>query len=136
MSYMQIGATSRYALYYRPFRYFNAWIRYNQSNTGPPVMFSVYAYTSVYVRRVPDQPYVAEFDTVVLPNALAGAVGEVEQIPYIFSDPVQYYACYLAKMKFQQQKSADEYMQRYKQSASAVLASVMTKRTASEYYAP
>jgi hypothetical protein len=92
---------------------------------GRPEAFAVYAYNQVYVWRIPDMPYAAEFDTVVLPQPLTSNTTP-EQIPYVFQDPVKYYAAFLAKMKSQQNKEADEFLQRYKQSASAVLASVIT----------
>ena len=129
-----IFGSSRLALQYRPWREHNAKYRYFVSNIGRPEVFSVYAYTTVYIWRLPDQPYLTEFDVVVLPRPLIDNT-TLEVVPYIFQDPVKYYAAYLAKQKSQQHREADEFLQRYKQSMMACLASVMTKRTRSEYYA-
>lgn len=107
------------------------WVEFNQKwrsitqYYGRMETFAVQAYTSVYLWRIPDQPYVTEFDTVCLPRPLVDNT-TIEQIPYIFQDPVKYYAAFMAKMKSQQNKEADEFLQRYKQSAAAVLASVLT----------
>jgi hypothetical protein len=129
-----IFGSSRLALQYRPWREFNAKYRYYTSNIGRPEIFSVYAYVKLFIWRLPDQPYLTELDVVTLPAPLIDNTTP-EQIPYIFQDPVQYYAAFMAKMKSQQMREADEHLQRYKQSMMACLASIMTKRTRSEYYA-
>lgn len=129
-----IFGNSRLSLQYRPWREFNARMRYYTGNIGRPEVFSVYAYTTVFIWRLPDQAYQTEFDVVTLPRPLIDST-TAEQIPYVFQEAIPYYAAYMAKMKSQQQREADEFIQRYMQQAAAALRSVVTKRTRSEYYA-
>jgi len=61
---------SRIPLRYLPWSNFNAQLRYWQNYVGRPVCFSVYGQSQIYISPVPDQSYVIEIDTTILPTPL------------------------------------------------------------------
>lgn len=123
---------SRISLAYMPWTQFNAQLRYWNSNTGRPVVFSVYAYQIVYVAPVPDQVYVGEWDTVCKPPAIVDAT-TVEVIPYPFGTPVQYFAAHLAKIKEQSWGESEKFLSLYSMEMRGALASIMTRRIPNPY---
>jgi hypothetical protein len=132
---MLIWGTTRIALSYRTWGDFNSVWRYTTQFIGRPQVVSLYAYNTAYVAPPPDQPYLVEWDTVCLPLPLIDSTTP-ETIPFVFQEPIPYYAAYMAKIKAQNNKEADEFLQRYKQQRAAANASVFTKRTRSEYMQP
>jgi hypothetical protein len=132
---MLLWGSTRIALSYRTWGDFNATWRYTTTFIGRPQVVSLYAYNTAYVAPPPDQPYLVEWDTVTLPLPLIDNTTP-ETIPFVFQEAIPYYAAFMAKIKSQQNKEADEFLQRYKQQMAAGLASIMTKRTRSEYMQP
>lgn len=87
-----------------------AWVNY----LGLPEVFSVYSYTSLYVAKIPDQTYQAEIDSVQQPPQFSSSTdSSVEVIPPVMSDPVQYFAAHLAKVKAQRWDEANKFYERY-----------------------
>jgi hypothetical protein len=127
-----IWGNTRIALQYLPWTDFNARLRYYQNYIGRPIAFSMYGQTSIYLGPVPDQTYVIELDTVVLPAPLT-PLSPTETIPDPYTSPVAYYACHKAKYKEQAYGESEIFNQEYIKQVKAVLASVFTRRITTPY---
>jgi hypothetical protein len=120
---------SRIPLRYLPWSNFNAQLRYWQNYVGRPVCFSVYGQNTIYVGPVPDQAYVVEIDSTILPTALSlNTPNANDQIQDPYTTPVAFYAAYKAKYKEQSYGEAEIYKQEYAKQIQAVLNSVYTRR--------
>ena len=125
---------SRIPLRYLPWSNFNAQLRYWQNYVGRPVCFSVYGQNTIYVGPVPDQAYVAEIDSTILPTALSlNTPNANDQIQDPYTTPVAFYAAYKAKYKEQSYGEAEIYKQEYAKQIQAVLNSVYTRRIPDPY---
>ena len=125
---------SRIPLRYLPWSNFNAQLRYWQNYVGRPVCFSVYGQNTIYVGPVPDQAYVVEIDSTILPTALSLNTPNVnDQIQDPYTTPVAFYAAYKAKYKEQSYGEAEIYKQEYAKQIQAVLNSVYTRRIPDPY---
>ena len=125
---------SRIPLRYLPWSNFNAQLRYWQNYVGRPVCFSVYGQNTIYVGPVPDQAYVIEIDSTILPTALSLSTPNVnDQIQDPYTTPVAFYAAYKAKYKEQSYGEAEIYKQEYAKQIQAVLNSVYTRRIPDPY---
>ncbi len=114
--------------------YFNAQLRYWQNYVGRPVCFSVYGQNTIYVGPVPDQAYVVEIDSTILPTALSlNTPNANDQIQDPYTTPVAFYAAYKAKYKEQSYGEAEIYKQEYAKQIQAVLNSVYTRRIPDPY---
>jgi hypothetical protein len=127
-----IFGNTRTALQYLPWTDFNARLRYYQNYTGRPIAFSMYGQTSIYLGPIPDQTYVIELDTVVLPVALT-PLSPTEVIPDPYTSPIAFYACHKAKYKEQAYGESEIFNQEYTKQVKAVLASVFTRRITTPY---
>ena len=125
---------SRIPLRYLPWSNFNAQLRYWQNYVGRPVCFSVYGQNTIYIGPVPDQAYVIEIDSTILPTALSSSdPGVTDQITDPYTTPVAFYAAYKAKYKEQSYGEAEIYKQEYVKHIQAVLNSVYTRRIPDPY---
>jgi len=125
---------SRLPLRYLPWSNFNAQLRYWQNYVGRPVCFSVYGQNTIYIGPVPDQAYVVEIDSTILPTALSLSSPNVnDQIQDPYTTPVAFYAAYKAKYKEQSYGEAEIYKQEYNKQVQAVLNSVYTRRIPDPY---
>jgi len=125
---------SRIPLRYLPWSNFNAQLRYWQNYVGRPVCFSVYGQQQIYIGPVPDQSYVVEIDSTILPTALTqSAPTAVDPIQDPYTTPVAFYAAYKAKYKEQSYGEAEIYKQEYLKHVQAVLNSVYTRRIPDPY---
>jgi hypothetical protein len=125
---------SRIPLRYLPWSNFNAQLRYWQNYVGRPVCFSVYGQNTIYIGPVPDQAYVVEIDSTILPTALSLNTPNVnDQIQDPYTTPVAFYAAYKAKYKEQSYGEAEIYKQEYAKQIQAVLNSVYTRRIPDPY---
>lgn len=115
-----VWGAERYAMLWRPFSEFSARLRVwlAQNYQRQPVMWAVYGHTQVYVGPPPDQSYPVEFDTVVLPVALADKT-TVDPIPVLMQDPIKFYAASRAKFNNQAYGEAEILMQAYSQCVTA-----------------
>lgn len=80
------------------------WAQYKQGELG-----------SIYVDPVPDDSYTLNVDCLAVPNDLA-ADGDVDAIPYPWTDAVPYFAAYLALLaaqSAQRQADAARMLERY-----------------------
>lgn len=126
---------SRIPLRYLPWSDFNAQLRYWQNNVQRPICFSIYGQSQIYVGPVPDQAYVIDLDTVILPTAMVNLT-DTDTINDPYDTVVQFYAAHLAKYYEQSFGEAEIYLQQYKQKTQSVLASVFTRRIPTPYSSP
>jgi hypothetical protein len=126
---------SRIPLRYLPWTDFNAQLRYWQNNVQRPICFSIYGQSQIYVGPVPDQAYVIDLDTVILPTAMVNLT-DADTIIDPYDTVVQFYAAHLAKYYEQSFGEAEIYLQQYKQKTQAVLTSVFTRRIPTPYSTP
>lgn len=126
---------SRTPLRYLPWTDFNAQLRYWQNYIGLPIAFSIYGQNTIYFGPVPDQNYVCEFDTVILPNALQSD-STVEQLRDPYTVPVAYYAAHKAKFKEQSFGESEIFKQQYENHVRNVLSTVFTRRLPTPYAVP
>lgn len=126
---------SRIPLRYLPWSDFNAQLRYWQNNVQRPICFSIYGQSQIYVGPVPDQDYVIDLDTVILPTAMVN-LSDTDTIIDPYDTVVQFYAAHLAKYYEQSFGEAEIYLQQYKQKTQAVLVSVFTRRIPTPYSTP
>lgn len=125
---------SRIPLRYLPWSNFNAQLRYWQNYVGRPVCFSVYGQNTIYIGPVPDQAYVVEIDSTILPSSLSSTNPSVtDQIQDPYTTPVAFYAAYKAKYKEQSYGEAEIYKQEYLKQVNAVLNSTFTRRIPDPY---
>ena len=123
---------SRVPLLYRPWTQFNTELRYWQNYIGRPIAFSQYGQGVLYFQPVPDQLYQAELDTVVLPDPLVND-NSIEVIVDPYTQPVKYYAAYMAKYQEQSYGEAEIFQAQYAKQIQAVLNSVFTRRMYNPY---
>ena len=123
---------SRIPLRYLPWTQFNAQLRYWQNYVGRPICFSIFGQSQIYVGPVPDQAYVIDLDTVILPTAMVN-LSDTDTINDPYDTVVQFYAAHLAKYYEQSFGEAEIYLQQYKQKAQAVLTSTFTRRIPDPY---
>ena len=126
---------SRIPLRYLAWTDFNSQLRYWQNYTGRPVGFSLYGMTTIYFGPVPDQTYVIELDTIVLPVALTSST-QNDPIPAPFTSPVKFYAAYLAKYKEQSYGEAEIFKAEYMKQMQSAIASTMTRRLPTAFSQP
>ena len=123
---------SRVPLLYRAWTQFNTELRYWQNYIGRPIAFSNYGQGQIYIQPVPDQLYVAELDTITLPDPLVNDnTPEVIIDPY--TQPVKYYAAYMAKYQEQSYGEAEIFQAQYAKQVQAVLNSVFTRKMYNPY---
>jgi len=128
---------SRIPLRYLPWSNFNAQLRYWQNYVGRPICFSVYGQNTIYIGPVPDQAYVVEIDSTILPSSLTQqSPNAVDQITDPYTTPVPFYAAYKAKYKEQSYGEAEIYKQEYLKQVNAVLNSTFTRRIPDPYSTP
>jgi len=126
---------SRIPLRYLPWTDFNAQLRYWQNNVQRPICFSIYGQSQIYLGPVPDQAYVIDLDTVILPTTMVN-LADTDTINDPYDTVVQFYAAHLAKYYEQSFGEAEIYLQQYKQKTQSVLVSVFTRRIPTPYSTP
>lgn len=87
-----------------------AWQGYQQW----PIQWAKVSPTQYCIAPIPSTTYGCEWDIATVPNPLVDDT-TVEQLPIPFQEPVQYYACYKAKMYQQSVTEAEVFRQTYKQ---------------------
>jgi hypothetical protein len=125
---------SRVPLYYLPWTDFNAQLRYWQNYTGRPIGYSMYGPKKVFIGPKPDQAYVMELDTVVLPLPLV-SLADVETLPTPFTESVPFYAAYIAKYQEQSYGEAEIFKAEYTKHVLEALNTTFTRRLPTPYVA-
>ena len=127
-----LWGTMRVPLNYMVFTEFNMKMRAWQSFQSRPVAFSVYGNQNIYVGPIPDQNYVSEWDTVVLPAPLVNQT-DVDTLMFPFTSPIPFYAAYMAKYKEQSYQEADKFKAEYAIKAREAIRSSFTRRMPSVF---
>ena len=122
-----IWGTMRVPLSYMVFTEFNLKMRAWQQFTSRPVSFTIYGQNTIYLGPVPDQIYTIEVDSVAIPATLVNAV-DVDTLVFPYTEPIAFYAAYLAKYKEQSVEEADRFLKTYTQKVMAAQRSSMTRR--------
>jgi hypothetical protein len=111
-----IWGTQRIPMLWAPWTVFNARYRMWVTNTQRPAIWSNYGTSPVvakfYVQPVPDQDYDAQADIIYSPATLVDN-STVDDLGYPFTEPVPFYAAYLAKLKQQAYGEAQQFLQNY-----------------------
>ena len=111
-----IWGNTRYVLQYKPWSEYNALMRSYVAFQQRPVMFSIYGQNTVFIGPIVDQQYVTEWDCVITPAEFSTSIpaaSQTETITYPYTEPVVYYACYLAKIKDSSWDEAQVFKQEY-----------------------
>ena len=127
-----LWGTMRVPLNYMVFTEFNMKMRAWQSYNARPVAFTVYGNQNIFIGPIPDQNYVSEWDTVVLPPTLVNQT-DTDTLMYPFTSPVPFYAAYLAKYKEQSYQEADKFKADYVMKAKEAIRMSFTRRLPSVF---
>ena len=126
---------TRVPMRYLPWTQFNAELRFWQNYIGRPIAFSIFGQSQIYISPVADQVYTVDLDTVILPTGMVN-LSDTDTIISPYTNPVKFYAAYLAKFYEQSFGESEIFLQQYKQQAQAVLASTYTRRIPTPYSQP
>jgi hypothetical protein len=102
----------RLKLQYLPYTQMDAFARGWVNFQDWPTVFSRVGATNIIIAPVPNQNYPTDWDVAVVPPNLVNTT-DVETIPVPFTEPVQYYAAYKAKLKPQAQGEAKYFYDLY-----------------------
>lgn len=111
---------TRAMMMWAPFSTFNAYLRYNTSNSGGLAVWTAISDQNIfylYPANV-DQNYVLEIDAYTWPNPLVNTTDLDTQIPLTCQELVQYQAAYKALLKAQNFDQADYYDKKYQARAT------------------
>lgn len=125
----------RLKLIQKPYTWLDAnlrsWVNYQQW----PQYWAQVSPTQIVIAPVPNIAYACDWDIAVNPAPLA-ADTDIEQIPPPFTDSVQYYAAYKAKLKQQSQGEADMFMKMYQMDLIQRARSYMQRIIPNPYQSP
>ena len=127
-----LWGSMRVPMNYMTFTEFNMKMRAWQAFQARPVAFTVYGQNTVYVGPIPDQTYVSEWDTVVMPTTLVNGT-DVDTIGFPFTSGITFYAAYLAKYKEQSYEEADRFKEEYNRKVRESIRSSFTRRLPSVF---
>lgn len=105
-----------------------AWVGYQQR----PGICASYGQDQWFIGPIPDQFYVSEWDTVLVPADLALASGTCV-IAYPYTDAVPFYAAHLSKLNEQSYDEADRYLQLYTRKLQQAIRSASLRMLKSPY---
>lgn len=117
--------TTRYPLAYLPWTVLNARYRYWQNLTNRCEAWTRMGGLSIYVAPIPDQAYRTDWIIAINPLPLVDDT-TVEEIPPPFTDPIIYWAAYIAKFGEQSMGEAAIFKNEYKERRGMVQRSFMT----------
>lgn len=84
------------------------------THSSQPWAFARYGPSQVYLAPTPNSAYVTEWDCAVYASPLLNLT-DLDPLPYPFTQPVPYYAAYLAKINMQMDDEAQAFLERYEQ---------------------
>lgn len=96
----------------RSFTEQDAKLRIFETYQTRPGSLAIMGGNNVYINPVPDQPYVSDWDVVVVPAPLTNA-SSPEVIPVVFQGLVPFFAAHLAKYSEQSMQESDIYYKKY-----------------------
>jgi hypothetical protein len=86
-----------------------------------PAAFAKYAAGSIIFAPIPNQPYITEWDCLLVSPALVNLT-DVDPLPYPWTDPVPYLAAHFANLEIQKYDEADRMLKIYSDRIMGVLA--------------
>lgn len=104
----------RYVMRYKPWSQFNALLRSMVNFQQLPRYYSVTGQNTVWLAPIPDQTYIMEMDVVYGPPTLVNGTDDDTQV-YPFTEPVPYYAAYLAFLGKRRIDVANQMLELYQQ---------------------
>ena len=116
---------------------FNANLRVWSNFQNMPACYSKYGgpLGPIYIGPVPNTTYTSYWDVFYTPTDLVDDT-TIDPLNYPFSEPVPYYAAYVAKFKQQAYGEAALYQEQYKQKAYWVINSTFTRVMPNVYAYP
>ncbi len=121
----------RVSLGFSPWSRFNTlWRAWKGFQTNPS-KFSTFG-TTVYVAPVPPQLYQSDWDCAVVASNLA-STSDIDPIPYPYTEPVQYYAAYLAYLGMQKPDYAEQMLALYQRFLLTAAADSARRRIVDPY---
>lgn len=117
ISVLEIAIEGSGPIDFRPWPWYWQYFRWSPAVGKPTVVAQLGQGTAgtLYFHPTPDQAYPFVFDVTLLPSGLNGSTGEVDAIPYPWTDAVAFWAAWLAFMQMQRQADAQMMMDRYKE---------------------
>lgn len=125
----------RYQLDWMTFSEFSTKMRAWTTFQSRPTVFTTYGQGSFFVGPVPDQPYICELDTSMNPAALVSLSDVESSIVFPYTEPVPYYAAFIAKQQEQSMDDASRFDGIYKQMLGRALGRSFVRRIPSMYRA-
>lgn len=116
----------------RSFTEQDAKLRMFQSYRTRPGSLAIIGGNSCYLNPVPDQPYVSDWDVVLVPPPLVDATS-IETIPVVFQPLVAFWAAHLAKYGEQSLNEADIFYKKYLTERQAAAFAFFSSRWRSAY---
>jgi hypothetical protein len=127
-----IYGNTRYPLRWMPWTEFTAYMRPWTTYQTLPQVWTKFGSNNIYIGPKPDQAYTTEIDTILTPNTLVDDT-TVEQLIYPYTEPVQYYAAYLAKQKEQSYGEANMHLGNFMRTLREAAASAQLRRIRDVY---
>jgi hypothetical protein len=116
---------TRYPLRYLPWSRFNTTYRYFTGNLQKPEAFTRMGGLSLFIGPTPNQNYNSDWIIAVNPIPLVDNT-TVDEIPVPFTEPVVFWAAYLARLGEQSLAEADIFKQQYESRKQMVQRSFQT----------
>jgi hypothetical protein len=104
---------TRYPLIYYSLTEFNARLRYWTNLQQQPCAYTRIGATTILIGPIPDQNYPSDWDVACIPPPLVSD-SQSETIPPPFTEPVMFWAAYLAKYKEQAMSEAAIFKAEYR----------------------
>lgn len=117
VSISNIWNTQRYTLKFTGFTLFQAyWRQWTTNFLSRPAVWTIHPQMlQVYLRAMPDQLYLSEWDVLTLPRPLVSATDIDTQVTVPWNKAVQFRAAAIALMKHQNFEQAEYYDRKYEQ---------------------
>ncbi len=125
----------RLKLIQKPYTWLDAWMRSWVNYQQWPQYWSRVSPIQICIGPIPNIPYTCDWDISINPNKILLDT-DVEQIPAPFTEPVQYYAAYKAKLKQQSQGEAKMFFDLYQQNLRMCARAYMQRIVPNPYQSP
>ena len=125
----------RLKLIQKPNTWHDAWMRSWANYQQWPQFFAMVSPIQICIAPVPNISYTCDWDVSLNPNPLVDDT-TIEQIPAPFTEPVQYYACYKAKLKQQSQGEAKMFFDLYQTNLRLCARAYMQRIVPNPYQTP
>jgi hypothetical protein len=123
---------TRYPLIYLSLTEFNAKLRYWNNFLQQPAAYTRVGATTILIGPIPNQNYVSDWDCAINPPDLVSD-SQTEAIPVPFTEPVMYWASYLAKYKEQSMSESAMFKAEYRSQMLMISRAWQTRIIPSSY---